>query len=54
MRADEGRNSWNILAIKQKARTVVGRGEKSLPVVVTTGLSCVQRGRRGNKTCEGN
>ena len=27
---DEGRNSWNLPAITLKARTAVGRGEKSL------------------------
>ena len=30
MGVDEGRCCWNLLAIKKKARTVVGRGEKSL------------------------
>ena len=30
MRIDEGRNNQSILAIKMKARTAVGRGEKSL------------------------
>ena len=30
MRVDEGRNSWNIVAIKTKACTVVGRGGESL------------------------
>ena len=33
VRVDEGRHSWNIVAtkIKAKSRTVVGRGENSLP-----------------------
>ena len=30
MRVDEGKNSWSLVAIKTKARTVVGRGKKSL------------------------
>ena len=31
MRVNEGRNSWNIPAIKSRSRTIVGwRGEKSL------------------------
>ena len=30
MRVDEGRKCGNFLAIKVNARTVVGRGEKSL------------------------
>ena len=30
MRVDEGRNGWNLLAIKTKARVVVRRGKKSL------------------------
>ena len=30
MQVDEGRNSWNLRAIKTKARTEVGRGEESL------------------------
>ena len=30
MRVDEGRKRWSLLAIKMKARTVVGRGQKSL------------------------
>ena len=30
MRVDEGRNSWSLLAIKMKARTVVRRREHSL------------------------
>ena len=30
MRVDEGRKGWSLLAIKMKARTIVGRGEKSL------------------------
>ena len=30
MRVDERSNSWSLLAIKMKVRTVVGRGEKSL------------------------
>ena len=29
-RADEGRKGWSLLAMKMKARTVVGTGEKSL------------------------
>ena len=52
MRVDEGRNSWNLLAIKMKARTVVGRGEKSL--LVTLDLSYVYGGRKGKKNCDGN
>ena len=28
MRVDEGRKGWILLAIKMKARTVVGRGEE--------------------------
>ena len=28
MRVDEGRNSWNLAAIKMKARAAVGRGEE--------------------------
>ena len=31
MQVDEGINRYNIPAKKKKARTVVGRGEKSLP-----------------------
>ena len=32
MRVDEGRNSWNLLAMKKMiARTVLGRGERNLP-----------------------
>ena len=30
MRVDEGGNSWKLPAIQKKARTVVGRGKKSL------------------------
>ena len=30
MQADEGRRSWKLLAIKMKARTAVGRWQKSL------------------------
>ena len=30
MLAGEGENVWSLLAIKKKARTVVGTGEKSL------------------------
>ena len=30
MLVDEGRNSWSPLAIKMEARSVVGRGQKSL------------------------
>ena len=33
IRVDEGIISWNTPAIKAKARTVVGRGEKSLTSV---------------------
>ena len=29
-RVDAGSSSWNLLAIKRKARAVVGRGEESL------------------------
>ena len=38
MRVDEGRNSWSLLAIKTKARAVVGRGEKSLLGVIGSAL----------------
>ena len=29
MRVDEGRKSWSLVAIKVKARTAVGRGDKA-------------------------
>ena len=34
MRADKRRNKWNLLAIKLKARTVVGGGKRSLLVTL--------------------
>ena len=49
MRVDEGRNSWGLLAIKTKADTVLGKGEKGL-LTVTTDLSCVMGGERGKKS----
>ena len=30
MRVDEGRNGWNLPAIRNKARTIVGTGDRSL------------------------
>ena len=30
MRVDEGRNSWNLPAMKTKARAAVGKGEENL------------------------
>ena len=30
VRIDEGRTGWSLIAIKIKARTVVGRGKESL------------------------
>ena len=30
MRVDEGRNGWNLPAVKTKARAVVGRAKQSL------------------------
>lgn len=51
MRVDEGRNRWNLLAIKMEARAIVGREEKSLPCDPPPDLSWVQGGRR-NDVCE--
>ena len=44
MRVDEIGNSWNLLAIKMKARNVAGRGGRRTRVV-TPELSYVQGGR---------
>ena len=46
MQVDEGRKSWNIFAIKCKARTVVGRGEKSLLYDPGSELRLGQRERK--------
>ena len=34
VRVDEGRNSWSLLVIKMKARTVVGRGRRACLVTL--------------------
>ena len=49
MRVDEERNSWNLLPTKTKARTVVGRREKSL----LSGPGCALRLRRDKENGKG-
>ena len=52
MRVDEGRNSWNLFAIKNtKTRTIVGR-EGGGRAVMSPGLSYVQGRRRRRRQTE--
>ena len=48
MRVDEGSNSWSLLATKNKARTAVGKGGKSLLSDPGSELR-LQEGRRRKK-----